>query len=232
MLGEPMNSSKSKPTFSLNTIEIFAYISELIFAILVWLFYDATVASLGIGFAIFCLGFALKLWSAGYKDRLTEQDQFMGPYRFLRFPHETASMLIAIGIAIAARSPLLMFLVLIVGGIGVAFEGRSVDRRRVRSDFAYLRYKVFVSSFLPSITPYGEPVTGIRFNWRRIFSAEPFPGKLDFLIFAILFFIWGLVFTHVPHLQSVSPYIAMIVALFFAIRLWTLKRQLKSLMMG
>ena len=227
-----MNVSKAPHPLSLNTMEIYAYLSEFLFATLVWFYYDATGLSLSIGFIVFCLGVLLKLWSAGYQDRLTETNQFMGPYRYLRFPHETSSMLLAIGIAIAARSTFLMFLVLMVGGIGVAFEGKNVDRSRTQSDFAYLRYKVFVSSFLPSMMPYGGKSVGVGFNWRRIFSAGPIPGKLDFLIFGFLYFLWGLVFINVPNLEWLCPYLSLVVLMFFLLRVLSLRQQLRLLFRG
>jgi protein-S-isoprenylcysteine O-methyltransferase Ste14 len=69
-------------------------------------FSQPSPASLGYGIPISLLGLALRAWAAGHLAK-NQTLTTSGPYRFLRNPLYIGTLLVAAGLVMAARSPML-----------------------------------------------------------------------------------------------------------------------------
>src|ERR671912_178672 len=62
------------------------------------------------GFAVALLGEMLRIWAAGHLEKSREVTR-SGPYRWTRHPLYVGSSIIAVGVVVAARSPIVAVLV-------------------------------------------------------------------------------------------------------------------------
>ena len=94
-----------------------------------------------VGLLVAGAGEGVRVWAAGHLEKSREVTR-SGPYRWMRHPLYAGSALIAIGIAIASRSPLVVLLA--AGYIGatipVAIRAEEAFLRRTFGD-AYDRYR-------------------------------------------------------------------------------------------
>lgn len=117
------------------------------------------------------LGETLRIWSAGHlhKSRLLITS---GPYRYTRNPLYLGRLLIFTGLALMARLPWNLNLLVLLGGYTVFFAYYLPRKERVEPvrleaihGQAYRRYFEAVPALLPALRPYPAPAGGWR--WSR-----------------------------------------------------------------
>ena len=74
--------------------------------------------SLGLGFAVAAAGESLRVWAAGHLEKSREVTR-SGPYRWMRHPLYVGSAIIAAGVVIAARHPVVLVLIVLYIGTTV-----------------------------------------------------------------------------------------------------------------
>jgi len=95
-----------------------------------------------LGFAVALVGEAIRVWAAGHLEKSREVTQ-SGPYRWTRHPLYMGSSLIALGVIIAARHPLVTFVTLVYMATTLAAAIRTEEAfLRVAFGDAYDRYRV------------------------------------------------------------------------------------------
>jgi len=92
-----------------------------------------TRESLGAGLLVAALGECLRIWAAGHLEKGREVTR-SGPYRFFGHPLYAGSMVIALGIAIAARGALPALLAGLYMGVTVA-SAIQVEEAQLRERF-------------------------------------------------------------------------------------------------
>jgi protein-S-isoprenylcysteine O-methyltransferase Ste14 len=95
---------------------------------------------LAVGFAVACLGEALRFWAAGHLEKNSEVTT-SGPYRWTRHPLYNGSGIIAIGVMIAAHNFFVTILVLVyvMTTVPAAIRSEEAHLRSVFGDL-YDRY--------------------------------------------------------------------------------------------
>jgi hypothetical protein len=100
-----------------------------------------TPESLGAGLLVAALGECIRIWAAGHLEKGREVTR-SGPYRFFGHPLYAGSMVIALGVAIAARGALPALLAGLYMGVTVA-SAIQVEEAHLRDTFgaAYDDYR-------------------------------------------------------------------------------------------
>ena len=100
-----------------------------------------TWESLGAGFVVAAAGECLRIWAAGHLEKGREVTR-SGPYRFFGHPLYAGSMIIAIGVAMAAQGALPALLAGLYMGVTVA-AAIQVEEAQLREAFgtAYDDYR-------------------------------------------------------------------------------------------
>jgi protein-S-isoprenylcysteine O-methyltransferase Ste14 len=100
-----------------------------------------TRESLVVGFAVAVCGEAIRIWAAGHLEKSREVTR-SGPYRWTRHPLYAGSSVLALGVVIAARSPLVAVVAAIymVTTITSAIRTEEEFLRRTFGD-TYDRYR-------------------------------------------------------------------------------------------
>jgi protein-S-isoprenylcysteine O-methyltransferase Ste14 len=161
----------------------------LIVAVFAW-FSSPTALSLEIGLPVSLLGLALRAWAAGClaKDR---QLATGGPYAYSRNPLYLGTLLVAVGLSIAARSlglgalfaAVFMFVYLPV------IQNESEHLHHLFRDYA--AYAAAVPMLLPRLTPYrGENPNPFRFA--LYLTNQEYNAGAGFAA-GMLFLLWKLV---------------------------------------
>jgi protein-S-isoprenylcysteine O-methyltransferase Ste14 len=122
--------------------------------------------SMAAGIALAVLGEGLRIWASGHIDK-TERLATGGPYAHTRNPLYVGSALLALGVAVASASPL------VVLAVFAYFVALYPAVMREESAFLALRFPEEyaawardVPAFLPRLRPAGPRAT--RFDWRRV----------------------------------------------------------------
>ena len=92
-----------------------------------------TRESLGAGLLVAALGECLRIWAAGHLEKGREVTR-SGPYRFFGHPLYAGSMVIALGVAIAARGALPALLAGLYMGVTIA-SAIQVEEAQLRETF-------------------------------------------------------------------------------------------------
>src|SRR5687768_4776977 len=116
-----------------------------------------TRESLGAGLLVAALGECLRIWAAGHLEKGREVTR-SGPYRFFGHPLYAGSMVIALGIAIAARGALAALLAGLYMGVTIS-SAIQVEEAHLRETFgaAYDDYRASRAEPMPR-----------RFSWSRV----------------------------------------------------------------
>jgi protein-S-isoprenylcysteine O-methyltransferase Ste14 len=134
--------------------------------ILVLVLARPTLASLAAGGAVGLAGEALRLWASGHIDK-TRALATGGPYAHTRNPLYLGSLVMAVGVAVAAASA---WAALAVAVYFVAFYpsvmGEEAGYLRARFPQEYAAWAAAVPLFLPRLTPAGPRATS--FAWQRV----------------------------------------------------------------
>ena len=134
--------------------------------ILVFALARPTPRSLALGLPLVALGEIVRLWASGHIEK-TQVLATGGPYAHTRNPLYFGSVLLALGLAVAAAS------VWVAGAVVLYFAAfyPSVMREEanfLRSKFPeeYRAWEAGVPGFLPRIVPAGPRTS--RFSWARV----------------------------------------------------------------
>lgn len=156
----------------------------LIVAAFAW-FSRPTALSLLLGLPIAVLGLALRAWAAGClsKDR---QLATAGPYAYTRNPLYLGTLIVAAGLAVAARSlPLAaLFAAVFLFVYLPVIQNEQQHLRRLFPEYA--AYAKQVPALWPKFRRAGAPA---GFRWSRYRKNREYQAALGFAVFA-LFLIW------------------------------------------
>ena len=111
-------------------------------AIVALIFARPTSSTWLIGFAVALVGEGIRIWAAGHLEKSREVTQ-SGPYRWTRHPLYLGSSVIALGVTIAARHPLvaIVTVVYMVTTVAAAIRTEEAFLRTAFGD-AYDRYRM------------------------------------------------------------------------------------------
>ena len=156
----------------------------LIVAAFAW-FSRPTAFSLVLGLVIALLGLALRAWAAGClaKDR---QLATAGPYAYTRNPLYLGTLIVAAGLAVAARSLLLaaLFAAVFLFVYLPVIQNEQQHLRRLFPEYAV--YANEVPALWPKFRRAGAPAA---FRWSLYRKNREYQPALGFAVFA-LFLIW------------------------------------------
>jgi protein-S-isoprenylcysteine O-methyltransferase Ste14 len=125
-----------------------------------------TVRSLAIALPLVVAGEAIRLWASAHLEK-TRALATGGPYAHTRNPLYVGSVLLALGVAVAAASPWVVVAVVayfLAFYPGVVREEAAFLRDKFRAE--YEAWAAEVPLFRPRLTP-GGPRTS-RFDWGRV----------------------------------------------------------------
>jgi protein-S-isoprenylcysteine O-methyltransferase Ste14 len=110
-------------------------------AAVVFILARPTWESWGAGFLVAAVGECVRIWAAGHLEKGREVTR-SGPYRFFGHPLYAGSMVMALGIAIAARGALPSLLAGLYMGVTIA-SAVQVEEAHLREAFgsAYVAYR-------------------------------------------------------------------------------------------
>ena len=161
----------------------------LIVAVFAW-FSQPTWRSMEMGIPVAVLGLALRAWAAGCLAKNRELAT-SGPYAYTRNPLYLGTLLVAAGLAIAARSV----------GLGALFAGvfvfvylpviqnESDHLHKLFRDYA--AYAAAVPLLLPRLSKFSSGISN-PFSWRLYLTNQEYNAGLGFAA-GILFLFWKLV---------------------------------------
>ena len=157
--------------------------------LVVAVFARPTPQSLLLGLPLACLGEAVRIWASGHIEK-TKRLATGGPYAHSRNPLYVGSVLLALGLALAAASPW------VAGAVVVYFAAFYPSVMREEADFLrkkfpeeYRAWEAVVPAFLPRLTP-GGPRTS-RFSWSRVRHNKEWRTALALPAVAALLFVRG-----------------------------------------
>jgi protein-S-isoprenylcysteine O-methyltransferase Ste14 len=158
--------------------------------VLVFYLARPTLRSLALGLPLVALGEVVRLWASGHIEK-TQVLATGGPYAHTRNPLYVGSVLLALGLALAAAS------VLVTSAVIVYFAAFYPSVMREEADFLrrkfpdeYRSWEAAVPIFLPRIVP-GGPRTS-RFSWLRVRLNKEWRTAVALPVVAALLFARGL----------------------------------------
>jgi len=137
-----------------------------------------TLSSLACGIPISLAGLALRAWAAGHLAK-NQQLATGGPYAYIRNPLYVGTLLVALGLAAAARSIWLAGLFAAVFLL-VYLPAVMLEEQHLATLFAdYARYAASV----PSLIPYRRPCPGSsRFSSKLYWKNQEYQASLGFAV--------------------------------------------------
>lgn len=134
-------------------------------------------------------GEAMRLWAAGHIEKMRSLATG-GPYAHTRNPLYLGSVLIALGLAIAAASPWCWALVLLyLAAFYPAVMREESAFLRARFPDEYAAWAAEVPLFVPQLTPGGSRAT--RFAWERTRANREWRTALGLLAAVVLLHLRG-----------------------------------------
>jgi protein-S-isoprenylcysteine O-methyltransferase Ste14 len=122
--------------------------------------------SLAVGALLAAAGEALRIWASGHIDK-TEQLATGGPYALTRNPLYVGSLLVGLGVAVAAASAWAALLVVAYFTLFYpAVMREEAGFLRAKFGQAYDEWAAAVPMFVPRLGPAGP--RGSRFQWSRV----------------------------------------------------------------
>lgn len=150
----------------------------LIVVIFAWLSHP-TAESLAIGLPVSILGLALRGWAAGCLAK-NQQLATGGPYAYTRNPLYIGTLLVAVGLVIAARNPWLAILFALVF-VFVYLPVIQLEEQHLRRLFPdYAAYADDVPALFPRITP-RRAEKAQPFRWALYRKNQEYQAALGFL---------------------------------------------------
>jgi len=159
------------------------FLIVLIFA----LFSHPTPASLAIGLPVSLLGLALRAWAAGCLAK-NQNLATGGPYAYTRNPLYIGTLLVAAGLAVAARSPWLGLLFAVVF-LFVYLPVIQLEEQHLRAIFpAYAEYARRVPALWPRLKP-APPKNPNPFRFALYLRNQEYNAGAGFAA-GVLFLLW------------------------------------------
>jgi protein-S-isoprenylcysteine O-methyltransferase Ste14 len=156
----------------------------LIVVVFAW-FSHPTAESLLWGVPVSLVGLALRAWAAGCLAK-NQQLATGGPYRYTRNPLYVGTLLVAAGLAIAARSVWLaaLFAVVFLFVYLPVIQNEEQHLRKIFPDYdAY-------AEGVPALWPrFGPPLEGEAFRWSLYRKNQEYQAGAGFLI-GLLYLLW------------------------------------------
>ena len=158
----------------------------LIVLVFAWLSHP-TSTSLAMGVPVSILGLALRAWAAGCLAK-NQQLATGGPYAFTRNPLYIGTLLVALGLTIAARNPYLAILFALVFVL-VYLPVIQLEEQHLRRLFPeYATYAERVPSLLPSVRPYPQKSSN-PFRGSQYLRNQEYQAAIGFTV-GVLFLLW------------------------------------------
>ncbi len=157
----------------------------LLVAAFAW-FAHPDAQSLAYGLPVSLAGLAMRAWAAGHlaKNRTLASS---GPYAYTRNPLYLGTLLVAAGLALAARNAGLAALFAAVF-LGIYLPVIQLEQQHLRSLFPdYAAYAARVPALLPRLTP--APGESRPFEWALYLKNREYQAAMGFLAGA-LFLLW------------------------------------------
>jgi protein-S-isoprenylcysteine O-methyltransferase Ste14 len=145
-----------------------------------------TVDSLAIGLPVSVAGLALRAWAAGCLAK-NQQLATGGPYAYTRNPLYIGTLLVAVGLVMAARNPWLAILFALVF-VFVYLPVIQLEEQHLRRLFPdYAAYADAVPALAPRLTPLASK-SPQPFRWALYRKNQEYQAGLGFLAGAI--YLW------------------------------------------
>jgi protein-S-isoprenylcysteine O-methyltransferase Ste14 len=146
-----------------------------------------SVTSLLVGLPIALVGELLRLWAAGHIEK-TKSLATGGPYAHTRNPLYLGSVIMAVGLAVAAASPW----VALAGALYLLAFYPSVIREEAaflsgKFGAAYAEWAAVVPLFWPRVRPSGPRAS--RFDWARVRTNREWRTALALPLVAALLYV-------------------------------------------
>lgn len=158
----------------------------LIVVVFAWLSHP-TAISVAAGVPVSILGLALRAWAAGCLAK-NQQLATGGPYAFTRNPLYIGTLLVAIGLTIAARNPVLAVLFALVFLL-VYLPVIQLEEQHLRRLFPdYAGYAAEVPALLPRFTPFAQRSSN-PFRGAQYLKNQEYQAAVGFAA-GVLFLLW------------------------------------------
>lgn len=146
---------------------------------------DPSRMSMLVGLPISLLGLLLRAWSAGHLAK-NQQLATSGPFAYIRNPLYLGTLVVALGIVIAARN-LWLAVIFSVVFLLVYLPAIELEEQHLRKIFpTYTQYAERVHRFLPASR---WPESGGQFSWALYRRNQEYKALLGFLI-AVAWLAW------------------------------------------
>jgi protein-S-isoprenylcysteine O-methyltransferase Ste14 len=164
----------------------------ILLAAFAWLAHPSAV-SLVIGLPISLLGLLLRAWAAGHLAK--DQDLAVsGPYAYLRNPLYVGTLIVAIGVVLAARNMWLAVLFASVFAL-VYLPAVELEEQHLREIFSsYRQYATKVNRFVPGRR---YRASGKRFSAALYSRNEEYKAAFGWLI-ALVWLLWRWWYKSIP----------------------------------
>ena len=147
------------------------------------------------GILLACLGLALRLWASGYLNKGKELAT-SGPYSWTRNPLYLGSFVMGLGFTVAAASPWLTVLFLVLF-MAVYLPVMKREERELSEAFGsdYSVYRDAVALFLPFSSPVHSPRSPAdsarkgNFQWEKVISNREYNAVIGF--FLVTAIVWA-----------------------------------------
>ena len=136
-------------------------------AIVAVIFAAPTWTSWAVGLAIAAIGEAVRVWAAGHLEKSREVTR-SGPYRWMRHPLYVGSGILAAGVVVAARHPL-------VAVVAIVYKAATMTAA-IRTEEAYLR-QAFGDTYDRYRASAAEPMRR-RFSFARVLRNREYRALL------------------------------------------------------
>jgi protein-S-isoprenylcysteine O-methyltransferase Ste14 len=145
-----------------------------------------------IGLPISVLGLALRGWASGHLAK-DQQLATTGPYAYLRNPLYAGTLIVALGMVLAARSPWLAAISIASFGL-VYFPAIELEEQHLSEIFPwYAEYAKRVHRFLPLGMLNGSQA---RFSWALYRRNEEYKALIGFVL-AVAWLFWKISATQI-----------------------------------
>jgi protein-S-isoprenylcysteine O-methyltransferase Ste14 len=158
----------------------------LIVVVFAWLSHPSPW-SLAVGVPVSLLGLSLRAWAAGCLAK-NQRLATGGPYAFTRNPLYIGTLLVALGLTIAARNPYLAVLFTLVFLL-VYLPVIQLEEQHLRRLFPeYSTYAERVPALLPRLTPFPQKSSN-PFRGAQYLTNQEYQAAIGYAV-GVLFLLW------------------------------------------
>ncbi len=156
--------------------------------VLMIIFANPSWASCIFGLVFVLAGEALRFWATGHL-RKNEELTTSGPYAYLQSPLYLGSYIIATGLCIMAKNPVIWVLASVVFFFSYVPRKQRTEWGRLERMFGedFLKYKSAVHYFMPRLDPYPE---GTKHTWSFAMTIENTEHQTGIVVMLMALFIF------------------------------------------